>query len=79
MAVIFARIGAFFVSIFGKILVIVLPLVLDWIKTQAVLLITKIKAKMADRAKNKEAREKLEKAETPEEIDDAAKDVASKF
>jgi hypothetical protein len=79
MAVIFARIGAFFVSIFGKILVIVLPLVLDWIKTQAVLLITKIKAKMADRAKNKEAREKLEKAETPEQIDAGAKDIADNF
>lgn len=71
--------AAFLGKFFGKALTVALPIILDWLKTQAIKLIAKIRSKLADRAKNKEAREKLEKAETPEQIDEAGKDVASKF
>lgn len=77
---------AFLSGLLRKVASFLLPTVLQWIwEKVAVFLVelknilVELKNKRAIEEKNKEAREGLEKGETPEERDRAAEDIARKF
>ena len=70
---------AFLVGLARKFITLIGPVFLNWAWGKFSEWRAARAKKAEDEKKNKEAREKLEKAKTPEEIDDAAKDIASKF
>lgn len=61
----------------------ILKVIMDWLWgkiSAAIALFTKIKGEQAvEHKKNAEVRDKLEKAETPEEIDEALKSVTDRW
>lgn len=67
----------------GKILALIIQPILNWLYEKISSLIGRYvarqKAKQEIEAKNKAVREQLEKAETKEEREDAAKNVIDKF
>jgi len=64
----------FFNWLYGKTIGLVI-----WLYGWIVGLVIRARAKAAILKKNKEAKEKLVEAKTPEEIDEAAKNIADKF
>lgn len=57
----------------------VVSAILNWVVGFFTGMIKRYQEAKANREENKKIREKLENAETPEEIDEAAEDVANKW
>ena len=63
----------------AKLLATIVPVVLNWFYAFFKKKVAERQAENAIEEKNKTAREKAEKAETPVEREDAAKDIARNF
>jgi len=63
----------------AKLLALIVPVVLDWFYKMARKKVAEQQDEKRIEEKNKAAKEKAEKAETPAEREDAAKDIARNF